>query len=50
MAEVEKLDLSGKGILYMPSADVFAQMTKLRKLDICDHPEFFMSMVQRIQH
>jgi len=50
LADVEQLDLSGKGILYMPSADVFAQMTKLRKLDLSDHPEFFMSVVQRIQH
>ena len=43
MAEVEALDLSGKGILYMPSADVFAKMVKLRKLDLSDHPEFFMN-------
>ena len=49
LAEVERLDLSGKGILFMPSADVFSQMTKLKYLDISDHPEFFMNDIQRLQ-
>ena len=33
----------------MPSADVFARMTSLRKLDLSDHPEFFMNALQRAQ-
>ena len=49
LAEVERLDLSGKGVLYMPSADIFDQMTSLKKLDLSDHPEFFMSAAQRAQ-
>ena len=47
LEEVECLNLAGKGILYMPSAEVFSRMTKLRKLDISDHPEFFMTAEQR---
>jgi len=45
--QVERLNLSGKGILYMRSAEIFGQFTKLRKLDLSDHPEFFMSEEQR---
>ena len=41
--QIEALDLSGKGILYMSSIEVFQKMTKLRKLDISDHSEFFMT-------
>ena len=40
---IESLDLSGKGVLNMPSADVFSQMINLKKLDLSDHPEFFMN-------
>ena len=43
LEEVDRLDLSGKGILYMASADIFSRMTNLKKLDISDHPEFFMT-------
>ena len=46
---VERLDLSSKGILYMPSAEIFGRMTNLKKLDISDHPEFFMTEAQRAQ-
>ena len=46
---VDRLDLSGKGILYMASADIFSRMTNLKKLDISDHPEFFMTEAQRAQ-
>ena len=49
LEEVESLDLSGKGVLYMPSAEVFSRMTNLKKLDLSDHPEFFMSDIQRMQ-
>jgi len=49
LEEVERLDLSGKGILYMPSAEVLGKMTNLKKLDLSDHPEFFMTPVQRAQ-
>ena len=45
LADVDRLDLSGKGVLYMPSAEVFGQMTNLKKLDLSDHPEFFMNEV-----
>ena len=43
LEEVDRLDLSGKGILYMASAEIFSRMTNLKKLDISDHPEFFMT-------
>ena len=46
---VDRLDLSSKGILYMASAEVFGRMTNLKKLDITDHPEFFMTAAQRAQ-
>ena len=42
---LERLDLSSKGILYMPSADIFSRMTNLKKLDLSEHPEFFMTQV-----
>jgi len=44
---VERLDLSGKGILFMESAEILGRMTSLKKLNICDHPEFFMTPLQR---
>ena len=47
--EVDRLDLSGKGVIYMPSADVFASMPNLKKLDLSDHPEFFLTEAQRAQ-
>ena len=40
---VDRLDLAGKGILNMPSADIFSRLTSLKKLDISDHPEFFLT-------
>ena len=45
--KVERLDLSGKGILNMPSADVFSLMPNLKKLDISNHPEFFLTDSER---
>ena len=41
--QITTLDLSGKGVLFLQSTDVFERMTSLRKLDIRDHPEFFMT-------
>jgi len=41
--EVEELDLSGKGVLYMKDISIFSKLTNLRRLDISDHPEFFLS-------
>ena len=46
---VDRLDLSSKGILYMASVEIFGRMTNLKKLDITDHPEFFMTAAQRAQ-
>ena len=43
LEDITALDLSGKGILYLQSVDLFTKMTKLRKLDISDHPEFLMT-------
>ena len=42
LEEIKSLSLAGKGVLYMKSAEVFASMSGLRRLDISDHPEFFM--------
>jgi hypothetical protein len=42
LEEITALDLSGKGVMYMESADVFERMTSLRRLDLSEHPEFFM--------
>ena len=49
LEEVERLNLAGKGILYMASAEVFGRMVNLKKLDISDHPEFFLTAEQRAQ-
>lgn len=49
LEEVERLNLAGKGILYMASAEVFGRMINLKKLDISDHPEFFLTAEQRAQ-
>lgn len=40
---VDRLDLSGKGILFMPRAEVLGRMTNLKRLDISNHPEFFLT-------
>ena len=42
LEDITALDLSGKGVMYMESADVFGKMTSLRRLDLSEHPEFFM--------
>ena len=39
--QIESLDLSFKSVLMMPSADVFSQMTSLKRIDLSGHPEFF---------
>ena len=41
--QIESLDLSGKGLQYLESTDVFADMTGLKRLNISGHPEFFMT-------
>jgi len=41
--------MTSKGVLHMPSADIFAKLTSLKKLDLSNHPEFFMNEVQRAQ-
>lgn len=43
LSEIKSLNLAGKGLLYLQSTEVFSQMTGLRRLDISDHPEFFMT-------
>ena len=43
MAEIQTLSLAGKGLCFLESTEVFAEMTSLRRLDIRDHPEFFMT-------
>ena len=40
--QIESLCLSGKGITMLKDASIFSKMTKLRRLDLSDHPEFFM--------
>jgi hypothetical protein len=42
LEEIKSLSLAGKGVLYMKSAEVFGSMSGLRRLDLSDHPEFFM--------
>jgi hypothetical protein len=41
--EIRRLDLSGKGLLYLKDLSVFERMQSLVTLDISDHPEFLMS-------
>jgi tubulin--tyrosine ligase-like protein 12 len=41
LSEIRALDLGGRSVLHMSSADIFGQMTNLRKLDLSDHPDFF---------
>ena len=43
LEDIVNLDLSGKKIMHMKSAEVFGKLTNLKKLDISDHEEFFMS-------
>ena len=41
--QIESLDLSGKGLMYLDSTETFASMTGLKRLNISGHPEFFMT-------
>lgn len=41
--QIESLSLAGKGLHYLESVDFFKEMTNLKRLDISDHPEFFMT-------
>jgi hypothetical protein len=41
--QIVSLDLSGKGLLYLDSTEVFSKMTGLRRLNMSGHPEFFMT-------
>ena len=49
METVDRLDLSSKGILNMPSADVLGRMTNLKTLDLNGHPEFFITPLEKYQ-
>jgi len=40
--QIESLNLSSKGVTNIKDASVFGKMTKLRRLDLTEHPEFFM--------
>lgn len=46
LGDIRVLDLSGRGVLHMKDLEVFSKMTSLEKLDISDHPEFFMTEEQ----
>jgi hypothetical protein len=43
LEEIEQLCIAGRGLRCMKTADHFAKMVNLKKLDISDHPEFFMT-------
>jgi tubulin--tyrosine ligase-like protein 12 len=40
--QIESLNLSGKGVTMLHDASIFKQMVNLRRLDLTEHPEFFM--------
>jgi tubulin--tyrosine ligase-like protein 12 len=42
LEDIEHLCLSGRGITYVKDASVFDRLTKLKRVDLTDHPEFFM--------
>jgi hypothetical protein len=42
LEEIESLDLSGKGVTMLKDPSLFGRMNKLRRLDLTEHPEFFM--------
>ena len=42
LKEVQSLNLAGKGITFMKDVTLFSKMLNLKRLDIRDHPEFFM--------
>ena len=42
MEDIEHLSLSGKGITYVKDASIFERMSRLKRVDLSDHPEFFM--------
>ena len=41
LEEVTRLDLSGRGVIFMPAAEPFGRMKNLKYLDLSDNPEFF---------
>jgi hypothetical protein len=42
LEEITTLDLSGRKVMHMKSAEVFGKLKNLKKLDITDHEELFM--------
>jgi hypothetical protein len=42
LEDIETLNLSGKGVTMMSDPTLFGRMGKLRRLDLTEHPEFFM--------
>jgi hypothetical protein len=41
LEEITRLDLSGRGVIFMPTAEPFSRMKNLKYLDLSDNPEFF---------
>ena len=42
LEEIEHLVLAGRGLTYLKDLTLFDRLTSLKRLDITDHPEFFM--------
>lgn len=42
LEEIKSLNLSGRGLTYIKDIGLFDRLTALKRLDLTDHPEFFM--------
>ena len=45
--EIESLNLAGRGLTYIKDLALFDKFTSLKRLDISDHPEFFMCIEKK---
>lgn len=47
LEEIEHLTLRGRGLTYIKDIEVFDRLKNLKRLDLTDHPEFFMCIEKK---
>ena len=47
LEEIESLNLAGRGLTYVKDLALFDKFTNLKRLDVSDHPEFFMCVEKK---
>jgi hypothetical protein len=47
LEEIEHLNLGGRGLTFIKDISLFDRLTSLKRLDLSDHPEFFMCVEKK---